>query len=166
MKAGELAEMKEGGKPNEWIEVKKKKGKDIIDAPMVNFVPTPPPSSSNVFDILNTCVVNEEVSFCADLKSVLNANEDILNVEASKEEKEIVGDVGNINGLAPKRSSRPKGAPQSLSDGTFVVPWTNPSSKVEDKKKLLERIANLKLAQEVSLFIKSKKSSCKTPIKS
>ncbi|CAL5424929.1 unnamed protein product [Camellia sinensis] len=46
-----------------------------------------------------------------------------------------------------------------LSDGTFVVPWTNPSSKVENNKKLLERMANLKLPQEISLSIKSKKSS-------
>ncbi|CAL5427201.1 unnamed protein product [Camellia sinensis] len=38
-----------------------------------------------------------------------------------------------------------------LSDGTFVVPWTNPSSKVENNKKLLERMANLKLAQEVNI---------------
>ncbi|CAL5368778.1 unnamed protein product [Camellia sinensis] len=70
-KAKEIAEMKEGGKPNEWVEVKKKKGKDVVDAPMVNFVPTPPPSSSNAFDFLNTCVANEEVSFFVDLKSVL-----------------------------------------------------------------------------------------------
>ncbi|CAL5405885.1 unnamed protein product [Camellia sinensis] len=126
---------------------------------MGNFVPTPPPSSLNAFDILNICVANEEVSFCADFNSVLNANcsslemsnpsKDIPHEETSKEDKEIVRNVGNINVLALRRFLRSKGALQSLSDGTSVVPWTNPSSKAETKKKLLERIANLKLAQEL-----------------
>ena len=107
-KAKEIAEMKERGKPNEWVKVKEIKAKGVVDASMVKFVPTPSPSSSNAFDILKACVANEGVSFCADLKSVLNANEDILNVKASKEEKEIVGKVGNIHGSAPRLYSRSK----------------------------------------------------------
>ena len=51
--------------------MKRKKGKDVVNALMGIFVPTPPPSSSNAFDFLNTCVANEEVSFFVDLKSVL-----------------------------------------------------------------------------------------------
>ncbi|KAL7232375.1 hypothetical protein ACSBR2_010405 [Camellia fascicularis] len=95
-KAKEVIETKEEGKPSELVEVKKKKDKDVVNAHMDNFVPAPPPSSSNAFDILNTYVANEEVSFCADLNSVLNVNCSSLEVsnplkdipnEASKEEK-------------------------------------------------------------------------------
>lgn len=70
------------------------------------------------------------------------------NEGVSKEDKEIEGDVSNLNGLAVPQSSRPKGASQTLLDGKFVVPWTNPSSRSENKKKLLERIANIKLDKE------------------
>ncbi|XP_028091427.1 uncharacterized protein LOC114291762 [Camellia sinensis] len=70
-KAKEVAETQEEGKPSEWVEVKKKKGKDVVDAPMVNFVPTPPPSSSNAFNILNSCVANKEFLFVQILRACL-----------------------------------------------------------------------------------------------
>ena len=80
------------------------------------------PSSSNVFDVLNSCEPSENIL---------------------------------------QRSSRFKEAPQALSDGTYIVPWKNPISRSEDKRRLLEKIEELRLAKEINPSTKSKKSSRK-----
>ena len=42
-----------------------------------------------------------------------------------------------------------------------MVPWKNPISRGEEKKRLLEKIENLRLAKEINPSTKSKKSSRK-----
>ena len=63
--------------------------------------------------------------------------------------------------ISLRRSSRFKEAPQALSDGTYIVPWKNPISRSKAKKRLLEKIENLRLAKEINPSTKSKKSSRK-----
>ena len=147
--------------PNEWEEVKKKKGKGLVTTPRVENVSTHPSSSSNVFEVLSSCVVSEEIPPC---RASSNANVNLRdpNEETLEEEKVNTEDGEKSNELGLRRSSRFKEAPQALSDGTFIVPWAKSSSRGAIKKKLLERIANLQLSKEEKLPVKMKNSGSKS----
>ena len=132
--------------PNEWEEVKKKKGKGLVTTPRVENVTTHLSSSANVFEILSSCVVSEEVSPCR-VPSNANVNLKDPNEETVEEVKVNVEYGEKSNELGLRRSIRFKEAPQALSDGAFIVPWAKSSSRGAIKKKLLERIANLQLEE-------------------